>query len=142
MSGIIALLTCSIINGHYTFYNFSPQGKSTSSVTVSFLGNTFEAAVYSYIGIALYSCIPTWWSWGFIFAEFFIIVIFRIVIGILVVVAYITITFILNHIIANISTSNGALGRLQSLVGRPSSRPAWSVVGPFSTAFRSALWIR
>ena len=79
MSGIIALLTCSIINGHYTFYNFSPQGKATSSVTVTFLGNTFEAAVYSYIGVALYSSIPTWWSWSFIFSEFAIIVIFRII---------------------------------------------------------------
>lgn len=79
MSGIIALLTCSIINGHYTFYNFSPQGKSTSSVTVAFLGNTFEAAVYSYIGIALYSCIPIWWSFSFILTEFFIIVIFRFI---------------------------------------------------------------
>jgi NhaP-type Na+/H+ or K+/H+ antiporter len=63
MSGIISILVCSIINGHYTFYNFSPQGKATSSVTVSFLGMMFEAAIYAYIGIALYATIPTWWSW-------------------------------------------------------------------------------
>ena len=43
------------------------------------MGATFEAAVYSYIGIALYSTIPTWWSWGFVIVEFFIIVIFRII---------------------------------------------------------------
>lgn len=79
MSGIIALLTCSIINGHYTFYNFSPQGKATSSVTVTFLGNTFEAAIYSYIGIALYEVIPTWWSFSFIFAELGIIMVFRLI---------------------------------------------------------------
>jgi len=37
-----------------------------------------EAAVYSYIGIAMYSAIPTYWSWNFILIEFSIIVIFRI----------------------------------------------------------------
>ncbi len=79
MSGIIALLVCAIIHGHYTWYNLSPQGKSTTSVTVAFLGATMEAAVYSYIGIALYSAIPTYWSWNFIIIMFFIIVIFRII---------------------------------------------------------------
>jgi len=37
-----------------------------------------EAAVYSYIGLALYSTIPTYWSWNFIGLEFLIIVVFRI----------------------------------------------------------------
>lgn len=46
---------------------------------VSFLGTAAEAAVYSYIGIALVSWIPTWWSFSFIFAEFFLIVIGRII---------------------------------------------------------------
>jgi hypothetical protein len=31
----------------------SPQGKTTSTLTVTFLGTSAEAAVYSYIGIAL-----------------------------------------------------------------------------------------
>jgi len=79
MSGIIALLVCAIIQGHYTWYNLSPQGKSTTSVTVAFLGATMEAAVYSYIGIALYSSIPTYWSWNFILIMFGIIVVFRII---------------------------------------------------------------
>jgi sodium/hydrogen exchanger-like protein 6/7/sodium/hydrogen exchanger 8 len=78
MSGIIALLVSAICNGHYTWYNLSPQGRTTSAVTVSFLGAMMEAAVYSYIGIALYSSIPGWWSWNFIFLEFLIIVVFRI----------------------------------------------------------------
>ena len=50
MSGITSLLTCAIIQSHYTYYNLSPQGKT-----------------------------PSWWSWEFIFAEFFLIVIGRIV---------------------------------------------------------------
>lgn len=32
MSGIISLLTCGIIQSHYTWYNLSPQGKQTSTV--------------------------------------------------------------------------------------------------------------
>merc|ERR1711957_220160 len=78
MSGIIALLTSSIIQGHYTWYNLSPQGRTTTTVSVSFLGAMMEAAVYSYIGLALYSTIPTYWSWNFIGLEFLIIVVFRI----------------------------------------------------------------
>lgn len=37
-----------------------------------------EAAVYSYVGLALYSTIPTWWSWSFIFIQLGIIIIGRI----------------------------------------------------------------
>ena len=62
MSGIISLLTCSIIMGHYAWYNLSPQGKSTTSVTFAFLGSTAEAGVYCYVGISLFSTIPYWWS--------------------------------------------------------------------------------
>jgi hypothetical protein len=44
----------------------SPQGKICATLTVSFMGTAAEAGVYSYIGIALYSQIPSWWSWSFI----------------------------------------------------------------------------
>ena len=54
MSGIISLLTCGICQSQYTFYNMSPQGKMCSTLVVSFLGTMCEAAVYSYVGIALY----------------------------------------------------------------------------------------
>jgi NhaP-type Na+/H+ or K+/H+ antiporter len=67
MSGIISLLTCAIVSAHYTYYNISPQGKQASTLSFSFIGEMAEAAVYSYIGLALYSTIPTWWSWSFIF---------------------------------------------------------------------------
>jgi NhaP-type Na+/H+ or K+/H+ antiporter len=79
MSGITSLLTCAIIQSHYTYYNLSPQGKTASTLTVTFMGTAAEAAVYSYVGIALLAQIPSWWSWEFIFAEFFLIVIGRIV---------------------------------------------------------------
>jgi len=77
MSGIISLLTCGIVQSHYTYYNMSPQGKTCSTLVVSFLGTMCEAAVYSYVGIALYSQIPQWWSWSFIGAQTAIIIVGR-----------------------------------------------------------------
>lgn len=79
MSGIISLLTCSIIQSHYTWYNLSPQGKATSVVTYAFLGHTAEAAVYSYVGISLYNAIPGWWSFDWIAVQMAIIIFGRIV---------------------------------------------------------------
>ena len=79
MSGIISLLTFAIIQSHYTWYNLSPQGKSTTAVTFAFLGHTAEAAVYSYVGISLYSTIPGWWSFGWISIQLVIIILGRIV---------------------------------------------------------------
>ena len=73
MSGIISLLTCGIISAHYTYYNISPQGRQAATLSFSFLGEFAEAVVYSYVGVALYSTIPTWWSWSFIFIQLAII---------------------------------------------------------------------
>lgn len=42
------------------------------------MGTAAEAAVYSYVGIALYSLIPTWWSFSFIGAQFLIIIFGRL----------------------------------------------------------------
>ena len=78
MSGIISVLTCGVIQAHYTWYNLSPQGKSSTVVTFGFLGTAAEAAVYAYIGIGLYSLIPTWWSFSFSSIMFVMIVLGRI----------------------------------------------------------------
>jgi len=43
------------------------------------LGTVAEAGVYSYIGIALYASISTWWSVWFIVAQTLIIIVGRIV---------------------------------------------------------------
>lgn len=58
MSGITSLLTCGIVQSHYTYYNLSPQGKTCSLFVVSFMGTVAEAAIYSYVGIALLNAIP------------------------------------------------------------------------------------
>jgi NhaP-type Na+/H+ or K+/H+ antiporter len=46
---------------------------------VTFMGTVAEAAVYSYIGIALLNAIPEWWSFSFIFSQFALIVVGRVV---------------------------------------------------------------
>lgn len=74
MSGIIALLTCGIVQSHYTYYNLSDQGKITSTLTSRFLGMTAEAGIYSYIGLSLYSSFAHWWSWEFIFYQTILII--------------------------------------------------------------------
>lgn len=79
MSGIISLLSCGIVQSHYTYYNMSPQGKTASNLVVAFLGTMCEAAVYSYVGIALYSQIPSWWSLSFIGAQTLIIIVGRVI---------------------------------------------------------------
>jgi len=66
MSGIISILVFSIIQGHFTWYNLSPQAKATTAVTIEFLGKSAEAAVYAYVGISLYTAIPGFWSFSFI----------------------------------------------------------------------------
>lgn len=79
MSGIISLLSFAIVQAHYTWYNLSPQGKSTTSVTYEFLGKTAEATVYSYVGISLYTSIPGFWSFTLILWQLAIIIIGRVV---------------------------------------------------------------
>jgi len=83
MSGIISMLVFAIIQGHYTWYNLSPQGKATTSVTYEFLGRACEALVYSYVGLSLYSCLPGFWSFELIGWELLIIIVGRIV-GVLI----------------------------------------------------------
>jgi hypothetical protein len=79
MSGIISLLSFAIIQAHYSWYNLSPQGKATTSVTYEFLGKTAEATVYSYVGISLYTSIPGYWSFALIMWQLIIIVVGRVI---------------------------------------------------------------
>ena len=37
ISGITSLLACAIIQSNYTYYNLSPQGKTASTLTVTFM---------------------------------------------------------------------------------------------------------
>ena len=54
MSGIISLLTSSIIMAHYGWYSMSPQGKHVSSVTLQVIGFLAEAFVFAYLGLSIF----------------------------------------------------------------------------------------
>lgn len=62
---------------HYAWYNLSPQGKHVTSVMIQTLGYSGEAIVFSLIGLSsmFYKNYP--YSWQFIVAEFFIVIIGR-----------------------------------------------------------------
>ena len=79
MSGIIAIITCGIVSAHYTYYNLSFNAKKGTTFAFSLVGEASEAAIYAYVGLALYSTIPTWWSWSFILVQFIIVVGGRVV---------------------------------------------------------------
>jgi Sodium/hydrogen exchanger family len=48
-------------------------------VTYEFLGKTAEAAVYSYVGISLYTSIPGFWSFSIIIWQLIIIIVGRVI---------------------------------------------------------------
>ena len=50
-----------------------------TTLSFSFAGEVAEAAVYSYVGLALYSSIPNWWSVSFVLVQLAIIIGGRIV---------------------------------------------------------------
>lgn len=80
-SGITSLVSCALVFAHYTWYNLSPQGKHVSSIMFQTFGFAAEAFVFSFIGLSLFFYIQNDYpfSWKFIFAGFFIVVIGRYV---------------------------------------------------------------
>ena len=76
-SGIASLVTCALVEAHYTWYNLSPQGKHVTSVAFQTFGYGAESFVFSFIGLSLMFYTDYPYSWQFICAEFFIIIIGR-----------------------------------------------------------------
>ena len=77
LSGIITLLTCSIVMANYAWYNLSPQGKQSSVVIFKFLGFLAECFVFSYLGLTFFSYKSFEWSTELIVLEFCVILIGR-----------------------------------------------------------------
>ena len=61
-SGIISLLTAGVVMAQYTWYNLSPQGKSSSFIVFQFLGYATEAFVFAYLGLTFFSYTKLKWS--------------------------------------------------------------------------------
>ena len=77
LSGIITLLTCSVMMANYTWYNLSPQGKQSSVVIFKFLGFLAESFVFSYLGLTFFSYKSYEWSYELIIVEMVVILIGR-----------------------------------------------------------------
>ena len=73
-SGIIALLTCSILLAKYTWYNLSPQAKQATSVAFQVIGYAVEAFVFGYLGITFFAYMEFDWSWQLFIAEAIIVI--------------------------------------------------------------------
>lgn len=76
-SGIITLLTCSVMMANYTWYNLSAQGKQSSVVVFKFLGFLAESFVFSYLGLTFFSYKSFNWSYDLIVIEMVVILIGR-----------------------------------------------------------------
>jgi NhaP-type Na+/H+ or K+/H+ antiporter len=77
LSGIITLLTTSIMQANYAWYNLSPQGKQSSVVIFEFMGLLAQGFVFSYIGLTFFFYTNFQWSSQLIIAEMVICVIAR-----------------------------------------------------------------
>lgn len=71
------MVSCALIEAHYAWYNLSPQGKIVTSVSFQTIGFGAEAFIFAFVGISMmfYSSYP--FSWQFIVAEAFIIIVGR-----------------------------------------------------------------
>jgi NhaP-type Na+/H+ or K+/H+ antiporter len=94
LSGILTLLTSGVLMAHYTWYNLSPQSKTTTNLAFSALGFGAEAFVFAYLGLIFFSNTKLEYSWQFFVSELMIIITGRFigVIGLLY-----TLSFIFGH---------------------------------------------
>lgn len=76
-SGIIAILTCSMVMANYAWFNLSPQGKQSSVIIFKFLGHVVEGLVFSYIGLTFWSYRQYRWSTELISGQFVILILGR-----------------------------------------------------------------
>lgn len=62
LSGVIALLSCGVVMGHYVWYNLSPQGKHGSPFVFNFMGEAVHGLIFAYLGLTLFSFSDYKWS--------------------------------------------------------------------------------
>jgi len=78
-SGIISLLTCGILMGHYTWHNLSPQAKHVTSVSFQVIGYAVEAFVFGYLGLTYFAYESFDWSKELIIIELVVVCVGRFV---------------------------------------------------------------
>lgn len=70
VSGVICILACAIVSGHYAMYNLSPPARIVSHNFFHFVGDASEALVFAYLGLTAYSYNLFSVSYSFLFALF------------------------------------------------------------------------
>lgn len=70
ISGVICILACAIVSGHYAMYNLSPAARIVSHNFFHFVGDASEALVFAYLGLTAYSYNLFSVSYSFLFAMF------------------------------------------------------------------------
>ena len=71
ISGVICILVCAIVSGHYAMYNLSPPARIVSHNFFHFVGDASEALVFAYLGLTAYSYDLFHVPPGFLFAMLF-----------------------------------------------------------------------
>ena len=55
ISGVITILVCAIITGHYAWYNLTPESRLVVNDTFYLLGDGTQALIFSYLGLTAFS---------------------------------------------------------------------------------------
>ena len=55
ISGVITILICAIISGHYAWYNLTPESRVVVNDTFYLLGDGTQALIFSYLGLTVFS---------------------------------------------------------------------------------------
>ena len=55
ISGVITILVCAIISGHYAWYNLTPESRIVVNDTFYLLGDGTQALIFSYLGLTTFS---------------------------------------------------------------------------------------
>ena len=55
ISGVITILVCAIITGHYAWYNLTPESRIVVNDTFYLLGDGTQALIFSYLGLTAFS---------------------------------------------------------------------------------------
>ena len=77
ISGVICILVCSIVSGHYGLYNLSKNARLVSHNFFHFVGDASEALVFAYLGLTAYSYDLFSVPWPFLFAMLFATILAR-----------------------------------------------------------------
>lgn len=78
-SGVITILICAIISGHYAYYNMTTESRMVVTDTFHLIGDGTRALIFSYLGLTSFSYSTKDISFFFMFLMIFSIYITRLI---------------------------------------------------------------